>query len=164
MLSNEALLFMQGLIQQAMPAADRPELWQQIKQQFGGLDEQFVADAVERALSRQGISANGLFSAIADEVNKVQDKLVRTHGGTRKDMDLIRQAMARVQDRTYVTPISDEIRRFAKHRWPDISDDLIRDNYCDISYAFQSRMHLDEKARIRLVLKKTGMIDMNALI
>lgn len=163
MLSNDALIFMQGLVQESLPEADRPELWRQIRQQLGGLDEQIVADAVERALSRPDVTANMLFPIIADEVNQVQAKLVRTRGGTRKDMDIIRQAMAHVQDRTYATSISDEIRRFAKSLWPDIDDNLIRDNYCDISYYFYSRGCLDEKTRARLVLKKTGLIEMHAL-
>lgn len=160
MISTDALNFMKGLVGETLPGADRPEFWDTLKDQFSRLDEQLVADAVEKALGKPETTADNLLAVITDEVNKLRIYQFFTGSCAPKkgDMDVVRMAMSLIKDGNWKTPISDKIRRFARRAWPDISDDLIRQNYDILSHAADSCGRLDPEHYIRLRLQKDGMI------
>lgn len=164
MISADARDFMKGLLEDA--GVDAETVLGTIQEKYGSYDEQRLADAVERTVSVDGTTADNIMDRIIADIERTtaqaMDRVFLGQGGRVKgeDMDAVRMAMDRVRKGNWVTPISDKVRAFARRAFPDISDELIRTNYCILSYyATPGRGRLDEKTYVQLRMDKmTGCI------
>ncbi len=164
MISADARDFMKGLLEDA--GVDAETVLGTIQEKYGSYDEQRLADAVERTVSADGTTADNIMDRIIADIERTtaqaMDRVFLGQGGRVKgeDMDAVRMAMDRVRKGNWVTPISDKVRAFARRAFPDISDELIRTNYCILSYyATPGRGRLDEKTYVQLRMDKmTGCI------
>ncbi len=165
MISADARDFMKGLLE-GTDGVDAEAVLETIQEKYGSYDEQRLADAVERAVSAEDTTADNLMARIIADIERTtaqaMDRVFLGQGGRVKgeDMDAVRMAMDRVRKGNWVTPISDKVRAFARRAFPDISDELIRTNYCILSYyATPGRGRLDEKTHVQLRMDKmTGCI------
>jgi hypothetical protein len=165
MISADAREFMKGLLE-GTDGVDAEAVLGTIQEKYGSYDEQRLADAVERAVSQEGTTAENVMGRIIADIERTttqaMDRVFLGQGGRVKgeDMDAVRMAMDRVRKGDWVTPISDKVRAFARRAFPDISDELIRTNYCILSYyATPGRGRLDEKTHVQLRMDKmTGCI------
>ena len=164
MISADARDFMKGLLEDA--GVDAETVLGTIQEKYGSYDEQRLADAVERTVSADGTTADNVMDRIIADIERTtaqaMDRVFLGSGGRVKgeDMDAVRMAWDRVRKGNWVTPISDKVRAFARRAFPDISDELIRTNYCILSYyATPGRGRLDEKTHVQLRMDKmTGCI------
>lgn len=165
MISADARDFMKGLLE-GTDGVDAEAVLETIQEKYGSYDEQRLADAVERAVSAEDTTADNLMARIIADIERTtaqaMDRVFLGQGGRVKgeDMDAVRMAWDRVQKGNWVTPISNKVRAFARRAFPDISDELIRKNYCILSYyATPGRGRLDEKTHVQLRMDKmTGCI------
>lgn len=164
MISADARDFMKGLLEDA--GVDAETVLGTIQEKYGSYDEQRLADAVERTVSADGTTADNIMDRIIADIERTtaqaMERVFLGSGGRIRgeDMDAVRMAMDRVRKGNWVTPISDKVRAFARRAFPDISDELIRTNYCILSYyATPGRGRLDEKTHVQLRMDKmTGCI------
>lgn len=165
MISADAEAFIKIMLAD-IPGVDVEAVLGTIQEKFGSYDEQRLADAVERTVSADGTTADNVMDRIIADIERTtaqaMDRVFLGSGGRVKgeDMDAVRMAMDRVRKGNWVTPISDKVRAFARRAFPDISDELIRTNYCILSYyATPGRGRLDEKTHVQLRMDKmTGCI------
>ena len=165
MISADARDFMKGLLE-GTDGVDAEAVLETIQEKYGSYDEQRLADAVERAVSAEDTTADNLMARIIADIERTtaqaMERVFLGSGGRIRgeDMDAVRMAMDRVRKGNWVTPISDKVRAFARRSFPDISDELIRTNYCILSYyATPGRGRLDEKTHVQLRMDKmTGCI------
>lgn len=165
MISADARDFMKGLLE-GTDGVDAEAVLETIQEKYGSYDEQRLADAVERAVSAEDTTADNLMARIIADIERTtaqaMERVFLGSGGRVKgeDMDAVRMAWDRVQKGNWVTPISNKVRAFARRAFPDISDELIRKNYCILSYyATPGRGRLDEKTHVQLRMDKmTGCI------
>lgn len=165
MISADARDFMKGLLE-GTDGVDAEAVLETIQEKYGSYDEQRLADAVERTVSADGTTADNIMDRIIADIERTtaqaMDRVFLGQGGRVKgeDMDAVRMAMDRVRKGNWVTPISDKVWAFARRAFPDISDELIRTNYCILSYyATPGRGRLDEKTHVQLRMDKmTGCI------
>lgn len=165
MISADARDFMKGLLE-GTDGVDAEAVLGTIQEKYGSYDEQRLADAVESAVSQEGTTAENVMARIIADVERTtaqaMNRVFLGSGGRIKgeDMDAVRMAWDRVRKGNWVTPISDKVRAFARRAFPDISDALIRKNYCILSYyATPGRGRLDEKTHVQLRMDKmTGCI------
>lgn len=164
MISADARDFMKSLLEDA--GVDAETVLGTLQEKYGNYDEQRLADAVERAVSADGTTAENVMDRIIADIERTtaqaMNRVFLGSGGRVKgeDMDAVRMAWSRVRKGNWVTPISDKVRAFARRAFPDISDELIRKNYCILSYyATTGRGRLDEKTHVQLRMDKmTGCI------
>lgn len=165
MISADARDFMKGLLE-GTDGVDAEAVLETLQEKYGSYDEQRLADAVERAVSQDGTTAENIMDRIIADIERTtaqaMDRVFLGSGGRIKgeDMDAVRMAWDHVRKGNWVTPISDKVRAFAHRAFPDISDALIRKNYSILSYyATPGRGRLDEKTHVRLRMDKiTGHI------
>jgi hypothetical protein len=165
MISADAEAFIKIMLAD-IPGVDAEAVLGTIQEKFGSYDEQRLADAVERTVSADGTTADNVMDRIIAGIERTtaqaMDRVFLGSGGRVKgeDMDAVRMAWDRVRKGNWVTPISNKVRAFARRAFPDISDELIRKNYCILSYyATPGRGRLDEKTHVQLRMDKmTGCI------
>ena len=73
-------------------------------------------------------------------------------------LQTIRVSLSR-KKREWVCPISDTVRTFATRLFPDITDEIIRRNYCLLAYYSESGVRIDEAGSfVKLYMTRHGDI------
>lgn len=140
--------------------------WTMFEKTFSKYDEQDVADAVESVIQTEKWfpsiatikeSLDNLLNAKRREAQSASIMKPAPRG--KIDMVLVREAMRKVKKGEWVCPISDTVRTFATRLFPDITDDLIRRNYCLLAYYSESGVRIDnEGSFVKLYMTRHGDI------
>lgn len=139
--------------------------WKIFDERFSKYDEQDVGDAIEQitlsdlwfptiARVQQVLSERAATKRARAQVHTYQPPEPRG----KMDMSVIRTAMDRIKNGEYNPTITDKVRAFAKRLFPDINDELIRQNFCVLTHYCSAGVGLDGGAYVNLYMTKTGEI------
>ncbi|WP_196606612.1 hypothetical protein [Pectinatus frisingensis] len=127
---------------------------------FGKVPDDLIMQAVYLAIkSYPKLPSVGQLATCVDQCRPSPHYPELPQSRHKIDMALIDKAFKLALDKKYQIPISDKLRDFAKEYFPDISDELIRQNCPELLNNMHNGMKIDGHPVVMKMDKETGYIN-----